>query len=112
MPDMMVPESVTQALKSTESRAAFVCPLCSTTFPRSRQLCSRCGGNIVVPVDDTEVYETVVPMCGPRCHPDRLRWDPDPGPETGVEGWLSRLRSAAGGWPRPCPRGLLNRGST
>lgn len=69
----MVFESVTRPLQTgTESQAAFVCPLCGTTFQHARQFCSRCDGNLVVPIDDSEVYETIVPMCGPDCRPKQL----------------------------------------
>lgn len=45
----------------------FVCPFCEMTFDARRRTCTGCGGNLVVPVDDRAVYETILPMCGSRC---------------------------------------------
>jgi len=56
---------------ATEPR--FVCPLCGTVYPSSRESCVQCGGTHVVSVTNAEVYETIVPMCGPdsRRNPSR-----------------------------------------
>ncbi len=66
----MILESVTQHLvDSSDTEARFVCPFCGAAYPASRQLCSRCDGNLVVPISNSEVYETIVPMCGLDCRP-------------------------------------------
>lgn len=49
---------------TTSAASAFVCPLCGTTFDDDRQSCTGCGGNLVVPVDDGSIYETILPLCG------------------------------------------------
>lgn len=49
------------------SPPGFVCPFCETTFDARRRTCTGCGGNLVVPVDDRDVYEIILPMCGSRC---------------------------------------------
>jgi hypothetical protein len=69
------------ARPDTEPR--YVCPLCGTLSQPSRRYCARCGGTPVVPVTDTDVYETVLPMCGPDCRRNRPDGEStgDPAPE-------------------------------
>lgn len=89
---IMVLELAIQTFRdSTEPRMTFVCPLCGTTFSSSREVCSRCGGYLVVPVDESEVYETVLPMCGPDCHPELLDGESDVHTSVGLHTLLSRL---------------------
>lgn len=88
----MVPDLDTRSPRgSTESGATFVCPFCETTFSTARRSCSRCGGTLVVPVDETEVYETVLPMCGPDCHLNGPDGESTAGASDGLGGTLSRL---------------------
>lgn len=88
----MVPEPVGQNRRGrVESGRTFVCPFCETTFPSQRRVCSECEGTLVVPVDESEVYETVLPMCGPDYHHDRSRVASNGGTSTGRRRLLSRL---------------------
>ena len=45
-------------------RPSFVCPFCGTTYFVGKRACSRCGGNLVVPIDDPWPYEEILPLCG------------------------------------------------
>lgn len=47
------------------STPAFVCPFCGTTFFVRKRACSRCDGNLVVPIDDPWAYVELLPLCGP-----------------------------------------------
>ena len=43
--------------------STFVCPFCGTRFDEERRTCGACASNLVVPVDDGTVYETIMAMC-------------------------------------------------
>lgn len=51
----------------TNAEQRFVCPLCGMTFRSAQQTCSQCEGTLVVSVEDSDVYETVLPMCRSGC---------------------------------------------
>lgn len=55
-------------MATIESPPTAICTLCEATFQSPRQRCSNCEGNLVVPVDESEVYETVLPMLDPNYH--------------------------------------------
>ena len=46
------------------SKPSFVCPFCGTTYFVGKRACSRCGSNLVVPIDDPWPYEEILPLCG------------------------------------------------
>lgn len=88
----MVPDAVTQAPPGrTASHGQFVCPLCETAFSSPRRSCSRCHGTLVVPVDESEVYETVLPMCGPDYHRSGMDGESNADANTDLSDLLSRL---------------------
>lgn len=88
----MVPEPDAQASRdSTEPERTFVCPFCGTRFPAAPRTCTRCDGNPVVPVDEAEVYESVLRMCGPDCHPNQPGGASDDDASAGTFGLLSGL---------------------
>lgn len=60
---------------------SFVCPLCGTTLADDRDACPRCDGNLVVPVEDRQVYRTVVPLCGSQCDLEATRPAGNPNPK-------------------------------
>ena len=78
---------------------SFVCPFCGTTSDGvDGRTCARCGGTPVVPVDDSTVYETVVPACGPGWDVTRSRLgdaDSPPRESTDADSPLSTVRRAA-----------------
>lgn len=46
------------------STPSFACPFCGTTYYVRKLACSRCDGNLVVPIEDEWVYEEILPLCG------------------------------------------------
>lgn len=79
----MVLDSLTERGQSSPgTEPQQVCPLCGTTYRSPRRCCLRCDGTPVVSVTDAEVYETVVPMCGPDCRRDRPDETSTAGPST------------------------------
>lgn len=63
----MVPARHRSPPLAGEPGSRFVCPLCGATHDRQLDHCPRCGGNLVVPIEDRLVYRTILPLCGPRC---------------------------------------------
>lgn len=70
---MDIEAAIHRSEESTDTQSTFVCSLCGRTFSSPQQLCTCCDGNLVVPVGETEVYETVIPMCGPDYPPNQCQ---------------------------------------
>lgn len=47
-----------------DSTPSFACPFCGATYFVRKRACSRCGGNLVVPIEDPWPYREILPLCG------------------------------------------------
>lgn len=73
IPTIEILQLLRRSRASADSESAFVCPLCGRGYDSNRRRCTNCGSTLVVGINDADVYDGVVPMCGPRCDPERLR---------------------------------------